>query len=62
MTREEAIKEYIIPALKHTWNDKVCKEVLKALNVTNDSKSVFRERAELTCMESCFLDQGITQC
>lgn len=31
MTREKAIKEYVIPALKHTWNEKINKEVLEAL-------------------------------
>ena len=31
MTREEAIKEYVIPALKHTWNEKINKKVLEAL-------------------------------
>lgn len=31
MTREEAIKEYVIPALNHTWKEKINKEVLEAL-------------------------------
>lgn len=31
MTREEAIKEYVIPALKHTWNEKINKGVLEVL-------------------------------
>lgn len=31
MTREEAIKEWIIPALKNTWNEKKNAEILKAL-------------------------------
>ena len=31
MTIEEAIKEYVIPSLKHTWNEKINKEVLEAL-------------------------------
>jgi hypothetical protein len=31
MTREKAIKEYVIPALMHTWNEKINKEVLEAL-------------------------------
>ena len=30
MTREEAIK-YIIPAIKNTWNEKICKEIEQAL-------------------------------
>lgn len=31
MTREVAIKEWIIPALKNTWNEKKNAEILKAL-------------------------------
>ena len=27
MTKEEAIKEYIMPACRHMWNDKACKEI-----------------------------------
>lgn len=39
MTREEAIKEYVIPALKHTWNDKINKEVLEALEQEPTTKN-----------------------
>ena len=31
MTREKAVNEYVIPALKNTWNEKVCAEVINAL-------------------------------
>ena len=31
MTREQAIKEWIIPAIKNMWNEKKCKEILEAL-------------------------------
>ena len=31
MTREEAIKGWIIPAIKNTWNEKKCKEIIEAL-------------------------------
>lgn len=31
MTREKAIKEYVIPALMHTWNEKTNKKVLEAI-------------------------------
>ena len=31
MTREEAISKYVMPAIKRTWNDKVCAEVESAL-------------------------------
>lgn len=33
MTRKKVIKEYVIPALKHTWNENINKEVLEALGV-----------------------------
>lgn len=31
MKREEAIKEYIMPALKRTWNDDKCIEIISAI-------------------------------
>lgn len=31
MKREEAIKEYIMPALKRTWNDDRCIEIISAI-------------------------------
>lgn len=37
MTRAEAINNYIIPAIKRTWNDKKCKEIIEAFD--QESKS-----------------------
>ena len=31
MTKEEAINKWIIPAIKNTWNEKKCNEILKVL-------------------------------
>lgn len=31
MLREEAIEKWVIPALKRTWNEKRCKEIIEAL-------------------------------
>lgn len=31
MTREEAILKWIMPAIKNTWNEKKCNEILEAL-------------------------------
>ena len=31
MTREEAIEKYILPAVHHHWNEKVCKEIEQIL-------------------------------
>ena len=31
MQREEAISKWVIPAIKNTWNEKKCKEILEAL-------------------------------
>ncbi len=31
MNREEAIKDYIMPALKRTWNDDRCIEIISAI-------------------------------
>ena len=49
MTRKEAVTIYIVPAIKRTWNDKICKEILEALEqepktgyiAINDVMSVF---------------------
>ena len=50
MTREKAIKEYVIPALKHTWNEKINKEVLEALEqepITKNNTVDFNKINEL---------------
>lgn len=31
MTREQAIQGWIIPAIKNTWSEKNCQEIIKAL-------------------------------
>ena len=31
MTLDEAINKWIVPAIKNTWNEKKCKEILEAL-------------------------------
>lgn len=43
MNREEAIEKWVIPALKNTWNEKRCNEVLEALE-QEPCDSVSREK------------------
>lgn len=43
MTREKAIKKYIIPALNRTWNENMCKEILEALEQEPCGDCVSRE-------------------
>ena len=31
MTREEAINKWVMPAIKNTWNEKKCGEIIEAL-------------------------------
>ena len=31
MTREEAINKWVMPAIKNTWNEKKCDEIIEAL-------------------------------
>lgn len=31
MTREEAMHKWVLPAIERTWNDRKCKEIIKAL-------------------------------
>ncbi len=33
MTREEAINKWILPALRNTWNESKCIEILRALEL-----------------------------
>lgn len=47
MTREEAINEYIVPAISRTWNDGRCKEILEALEQEPCTVTEFADR----CME-----------
>lgn len=43
MTREEAIKGWIIPALKNTWNEKKNTEILKALEQESCEDAISRQ-------------------
>lgn len=49
MTREEAIKEWIIPALKNTWNEKKNAEILKALEQEPCEDTISRQAALGCC-------------
>lgn len=43
MTREEAINKWVIPAIKNTWNEKKCKEILEALKQEPCEDAVSRQ-------------------
>lgn len=43
MTREESINEWIIPAIKNTWNEKKCKEIIKALEQETCDDAISRQ-------------------
>ena len=43
MTREEAIEKYILPAVYHHWNEKVCKEIEQILNQEPCEDTISRE-------------------
>ena len=45
MTREEAIERWVIPALKNTWNEKKCDEILKALEQEPCNDCISRQAA-----------------
>lgn len=45
MTREEAITEYIVPAINRTWNEKVCKKILEALQQEPCEDAISRQAA-----------------
>ena len=44
MTREEAIKKWIVPAIGWTWNEKRCKEIIKALEQEPCEDCISREK------------------
>lgn len=43
MIREEAINKYIIPAIKNTWNNKTCEEIIKAMKIEPCEDCISRE-------------------
>jgi hypothetical protein len=45
MTREEAILKWIIPAIKNTWNEKKCNEIIKALEQEPCEDCISRKEA-----------------
>lgn len=47
MTREEAIKQYIMPALKRTWKDDRCIEIISAIEQEPCEVMVNKIRAEV---------------
>lgn len=47
MTREEAIKEYIMPALKRTWNDDKCIEIISVIEQDPTCVVLKQMRAEI---------------
>lgn len=49
MTREEAIKKWIVPAIEKTWNDTKCKEIIKALE-QEPCDAVSRKAAVNACL------------
>lgn len=55
MNREEAIKEWIIPALKNTWNEKKNAEILKALEQEPCEDAVSRQAAK-KALEDRFME------
>lgn len=45
MTRAEALTEFVIPAIRKTWNEKKCVEILKALDQEPSSDVISRQAA-----------------
>ena len=57
MTREEAIKKWIIPAIERTWNEKMCKKIIKALKQEPSGDAISRQATiseVCTMMFECF--------
>lgn len=45
MTREEAM-EFVVKAINTTWNEKTCKEILKALDGLRDAIKAIEGKAK----------------
>ena len=54
MTREEAINKWIVPAIKNTWNEKKCNEILKALEQEPCEDCISRQAVLDKIKEICF--------
>ena len=54
MTREEAIHKWVLPAIKRTWNDKLCEKILKALEQEPCEDAVYltKEAYSQLCLEA----------
>lgn len=48
MTKEEAINKWVIPAIKNTWNEKKCGEIIEALE---QDDVLDRIRSEIEVLE-----------
>lgn len=68
MTKEEAINKWVIPAIKNTWNEKKCTEIVKALeqepcadcisrqavmDALCNKCELFHKNGEQTCLTKC---------
>lgn len=51
MTREQAIQGWIIPAIKNTWSEKHCQEIIKALEQEQCEDAISRQAALEAMME-----------
>lgn len=43
MTTEETINKWIVPAIKNTWNEKKCEEIMQALEQISDLKEAYNK-------------------
>lgn len=48
MTGEEAIHKWLLPALKNTWNEKRCEEILKAIE--QEPRRMWQRNAMRICV------------
>ena len=53
MTREEAITKYILPAVHHHWNEKICDEIEQMLKQEPCEDCISREVVKHLVKQSC---------
>lgn len=57
MTREESINKWIIPAIKNTWNEKKCNEILKVLEQEPCEDAISRQAVQIE-LKNCEIVDG----
>ena len=62
MTREEAINKWVMPAIKNTWNEKKCGEIIEALGQERCEDAISRSHALSEFKRLYFDNDTVVRC